>query len=82
MARSNLWEAAVGMQVTKWSLLDFSRLYISPSTPSEGEWISGRWSPGAMEEKLSFFKFINNKIVIQNSSTFSETAGTGGMPLT
>ena len=54
----------------------------SLSTPSEGEWISGRWSPGAMEEKLSFFKFINNKIVIQNSSTFSETAGTGGMPLT
>ena len=39
----------------------------SLSTPSEGEWISGRWSPGVMEEKLLFFKFINDKNVIWSS---------------
>ena len=42
-----------------------------------------RGEQGEVEEKLLFFKLINNKIVIQSSSTFSETAGTiGEKPLT
>ena len=45
--------------------------------------VEPRGDGGEVEEKLLFFKFINNKIVIQSSSTFSETAGTiGEKPLT
>ena len=32
----------------------------SLSTPSEGEWISGRWSPGVMEEKWRRSFYFSN----------------------
>ena len=57
----------------------------SLSTPSEGEWISGRWSPGGLEEKRKrIFPFLKQEVdisVIGACSWWGAFTQCGDIPL-